>query len=73
MLRSLCRGVPGEECLQHTPQPAELRSLAESDPRLRPFLTQKLGTLLTSESLILLTPHNLQKWHSPKISQMLNV
>lgn len=28
---------------------------------------------ISLESLILLTPHNLQKWHSPKISQMLNV
>lgn len=44
-----------------------------SSPRLRPSLTRKLGSLLTSESLILLTPRNLRRWHGPKIPQMLDV
>lgn len=40
------------------------RAMLSSPKNLEPF---------SLELLILLTPHNLQKWHSPKISQMLNV
>lgn len=46
---------------------------ADRSPRLRPSLTRELGRLLPSESLILLTPRNLRRWHGPKIPQMLDV
>lgn len=63
--------VPREEP-QHTQQPVEqcllqravLGCVLSSPKNLEPF---------SLELLTLLTPHNLQRWHSPKISQMLNV
>lgn len=45
-------------------QRAALGSIPSSPENLEPF---------SLELLMLLTPHNLQKWHSPKISQMLNM
>lgn len=59
--------IPGESP-EHTQQCVEhcllQRAMLSSPKNLEPF---------SLELLILLTPRNLQKWHSPKISQMLNV
>lgn len=59
--------IPGESP-EHTQQCVEhcllQRAMLSSPKNLEPF---------SLELLILLTPRNPQKWHSPKISQMLNV